>query len=201
MVGRQARVRAAPPPAAEPSWEQRRERGPRIAAWSSGSPKATRKGRENEKELSLGFSNSPTRQSHGGCRRQGRLPTQDPAPLLGGGGWSTGHPRPEASPGPLCATAEVLNLFCFPHLQPRGDLASAVPPATEGRARRVCPGETLDFSKDSGNTDSPVERSPSHISSPPRSLSLKVSAVDSSGPTWVTDTVHIFPPSLPSRAL
>ena len=74
-------------------------------------------------------------------------------------------------------------------------------PATEGRARRVCPGETLDFSKDAGNTDSPVERSPSHISSPPRSLSFKVSAVDSSGPTWVTDTVHIFPPSLPSRAL
>ena len=89
----------------------------------------------------------PTRQSHGGCRRQGRLPTQDPAPLLGGGGWSTGHPRPEASPGPLCATAEVLNLFCFPHLQPRGDLASAVPPATEGRARRVCPGAEM------GSTD------------------------------------------------
>ena len=135
MVGRQARVRAAPPPAAEPSWEQRRERGPRIAAWSSGSPKATRKGRENEKELSLGFSNSPTRQSHGGCRRQGRLPTQDPAPLLGGGGWSTGHPRDEAG-------CRAINLV-RPVRQPPTPQPSMVNPA------RAAPGVNLrsgDFS-------------------------------------------------------
>ena len=65
----------------------------------------------------------------------------------------------------------------------------------EGRARRVCLGETLDFCKDAVNADSRVERSPSNISSPPQSLSIKVSAVSSSVSTWIRNTVHIFPPT------
>lgn len=66
----------------------------------------------------------------------------------------------------------------------------------EGRARRVCLGETLDVCEDAVNADSRVERSPPNISSPPQYLSLKVSAVSSSGSTWIRNTVHIFPPTL-----